>query len=564
MVDARGGQVAPSSSCGVAVHLVSRRWTLSSLFLCACAGLGWACVRHDSPWLDREPSSTRHELAPVARTTSAPLPLGAPSSRVKGSPLTAPSAWALASPSSSVAPASSASVSNEEPAELAGVELPPDGPILMATKKEAWIYTSPSYSSAKLGYLRAGAIVRRHEQAVGSQGCEGGWYSIEPRGYVCNGTASSLSVDSNVASLTWRRPDRGAPLPYEYVMSKTPTPPMYVRLPSVAQQREVEGDWLGTGSHPVTHSIDEVLRANLDEVPAALQAGPLPALSSEPYGPALVSLGRAMPRSGFALLSRFEANGRLWGLATDLVLLPMDDVRFIKGSSFHGIELGDSSLPVAFVHSHVARFFQKDARTQTLTPGEPVAYRQAVLLTGHTQSFSGHNYLETRDGRWLQETSSILRVDPPQQWPRFALDGKSWIDVSILRQTLVAYEGTRPVYATLVSTGVDGLQDPETTHSTITGVFLIHTKHVSVTMDSDAEDDSFDLRDVPYVQYFHDGYALHAAYWHDEFGTPHSHGCVNLAPTDAAWLFGWTSPDVPPTWHGALSLRSGTTVYIHP
>ena len=76
--------------------------------------------------------------------------------------------------------------------------------------------------------------------------------------------------------------------------------------------------------------------------------------------------------------------------------------------------------------------------------------------------------------------------------------------------------------------------------------------------------DEFDLRDVPFVQYFTEGYALHAAYWHDDFGTPRSHGCVNLAPVDAAWLFGWTTPDVPEGWHAALTLKKGTIVYTHP
>jgi lipoprotein-anchoring transpeptidase ErfK/SrfK len=149
--------------------------------------------------------------------------------------------------------------------------------------------------------------------------------------------------------------------------------------------------------------------------------------------------------------------------------------------------------------------------------------------------------------------------------PTWAASGRKWIDVSILRQSLVAYEGTRPVYATLVSTGADGLGDPKTTRSTIQGVFLIHTKHVTVTMDGDPDDeDRFDFRDVPFVQYFTDGFALHAAYWHDDFGTPRSHGCVNLAPRDASWLFEWTTPEVPLAWHGALSLRKGTLVYVHP
>ena len=67
---------------------------------------------------------------------------------------------------------------------------------------------------------------------------------------------------------------------------------------------------------------------------------------------------------------------------------------------------------------------------------------------------------------------------------------------------------------------------------------------------------------MPFVQYFHEGYALHAAYWHDDFGHTHSHGCVNLSPKDAAWLFKWTDPHLPSGWHGAMT-REGTIVYVH-
>ena len=68
---------------------------------------------------------------------------------------------------------------------------------------------------------------------------------------------------------------------------------------------------------------------------------------------------------------------------------------------------------------------------------------------------------------------------------------------------------------------------------------------------------------VPFVQYFHKGYALHGTYWHDEFGKLRSHGCVNLSPIDAAWLFEWTDPSVPPRWHGRVDKDRGTVVYIH-
>jgi lipoprotein-anchoring transpeptidase ErfK/SrfK len=157
----------------------------------------------------------------------------------------------------------------------------------------------------------------------------------------------------------------------------------------------------------------------------------------------------------------------------------------------------------------------------------------------------------------------VVRVDRARSAPAWASGDRKWIDVSILHQTLVAYEGTRPVYATLVSTGADGLGDPKKTRSTVQGTFLIHTKHITATMDGE-DGEEFDLRDVPFVQYFTEGFALHGAYWHDDFGTPRSHGCVNLAPIDAAWLFGWTTPEVPAGWHATLSLKKGTLVYTHP
>ena len=68
---------------------------------------------------------------------------------------------------------------------------------------------------------------------------------------------------------------------------------------------------------------------------------------------------------------------------------------------------------------------------------------------------------------------------------------------------------------------------------------------------------------MPYVQYFQDGYALHAAYWHDVFGMPKSHGCINLSPEDARRIFFWTEPKVPEGWHGAAKALTGTVVFIH-
>jgi len=72
------------------------------------------------------------------------------------------------------------------------------------------------------------------------------------------------------------------------------------------------------------------------------------------------------------------------------------------------------------------------------------------------------------------------------------------------------------------------------------------------------------IEDVPYVQYFAKGVGLHGAFWHRGFGHERSHGCVNLAPLDAQWLFAFTSPHLPAGWTAVLptSIESGTLVRV--
>ena len=87
---------------------------------------------------------------------------------------------------------------------------------------------------------------------------------------------------------------------------------------------------------------------------------------------------------------------------------------------------------------------------------------------------------------------------------------------------------------------------------------------MTTTMASNVVGEEFELKDIPYVQYFEAGYALHAAYWHDDFGTPRSHGCINMSPEDAKWLFQWTEPALPPGWHSVRKALTGSTVFVHP
>lgn len=107
-------------------------------------------------------------------------------------------------------------------------------------------------------------------------------------------------------------------------------------------------------------------------------------------------------------------------------------------------------------------------------------------------------------------------------------NGKRWIDVNLSEQRVYAYEGDVIVNAFIVSTGT--ARTP-----TVTGKFKIWIKLKSTTMSGPG----YHLTNVPYTMYFHGDYGLHGTYWHNNFGTPMSHGCVNLSIPDAEWLYNW-------------------------
>lgn len=108
--------------------------------------------------------------------------------------------------------------------------------------------------------------------------------------------------------------------------------------------------------------------------------------------------------------------------------------------------------------------------------------------------------------------------------------GAHWIDVDLTHQMVYAYEGNTVVNSFLVSTGT--WQYP-----TVTGQYHIYVKLRYTTMSGPG----YYLPNVPYTMYFYQGYALHGTYWHNNFGTPMSHGCVNLSIPDSEWVYNFSS-----------------------
>lgn len=449
------------------------------------------------------------------------------------------------------------------------VPFTPDGTKLGSIAWRTWVYTDTGPNRTRFGYLRAGSVVDARGPGLVNEGCAGGWYRVNPRGFVCVGKGATLDVANHpVLAAVSRPPARGAGFPYRYVMVGDSPPHRYFRLASAAEMRVVEGD--GIAGRAARWRERESLRGGLE---ALGEIGEPPAFLStqsalvKPYGVDSglhfsAHAGRTATGSGFALLEVFSWAGRVMGMTTGFDLIPLDRTSVVRQSPFRGVEIGaDEGLPVGMVRGHLLRRSVLDGAR--LVPAGEYRYREWIKLAG--EAGGGETAVRpTTDGGWVA-VNGLRLVLPRTSFPSFATGQRKWMDVSIREQTLVAYEGQRPVYVTLVSTGRGGLGDPEKVDATVRGTFMVHSKHLTATMNgSEDRADSYALEDVPFVQYFHGGYALHGAYWHDEFGKVRSHGCINLAPSDAAWLFEWTDPTLPPGWHGALNKERGTVVHVRP
>ncbi len=158
--------------------------------------------------------------------------------------------------------------------------------------------------------------------------------------------------------------------------------------------------------------------------------------------------------------------------------------------------------------------------------------------------------IERRTTAFLPQSLSHLTPVPMP-------DEERWIRVDLSEQVVVAYEGKKPVRAFVISSGL--ARTP-----TVTGEFRIITKVSSQTMSGGSGAYAYNLPGVKWVQYFYRDYGFHGSYWHNNFGQPMSHGCINMTNADAKWLFDWAGPawDGKTTWYKSTEENPGTLVII--
>lgn len=275
---------------------------------------------------------------------------------------------------------------------------------------------------------------------------------------------------------------------------------------------------------------------------ASSGAGPVSWLGS---GFVFVSLAGASPVS-FGGQSWYQLHQGGW-VAADRVLP-------YSPSHFQGIEV--STPP-----DHPFAWVLADSPLSTAAGAKPVAgaphvvrYERLTLL--EQQDVNGVAWYRVGPEEWISQYR--MGIVPISKRPDAIGPTDKWIEVNLFEQTLSAYEGDRLVYATLVASGLP--QWP-----TNPGLFRIYEKVRMDKMSGDeGKPDYYYLQDIPWIMYFDNDQALHTAYWHDGFGAPHSHGCVNLAPEDALWLYNWTGPDAGSDQYTfSDDSNPGTWVWVH-
>jgi len=360
------------------------------------------------------------------------------------------------------------------------------------------VRAGPSTHAPRRGTVRLGTFLPVEARVTG-MGCAS-WYRIGPEQFVCEELVSPSA-----------EPPRGDLLPV--VPPGALLPRRYAFIAS-------DGTWAYT--RPSDYFMDDMVE----------------------------SLGR-----GFGLVVTEETveQGVRFFRSQRGVWVPEEVVRFARGSDFEGVEVADGRLDVAWVVRTAEVRAWNGRRAGALV--RRLGRRDVV----HVVEDLGRGMVRTTEG--VMRSRDLIRTTS-EAAPTELRDGERWIDVDLTTQTLVAYEGTRPIFATLVSTGRSGPG-----HETPVGVHRIWVKLAEDTMDDlDVTDQAsnYAIEGVPWVQYFSEGIGLHAAFWHDDFGRPRSHGCVNLSPRDARRLFAFTSPDLLPGWDAILTVEGqpGTIVRV--
>lgn len=438
---------------------------------------------------------------------------------------------------------------------------------------------APRRDAPLAGYLRAGTIVRVRGTRVSRETCpvrrelrrEGGWYELEAGGYVCVGGALAAPWNDGNRELRPTQPDMDAGMPYRYAIVYGRTA-MFRAIPTRDELRDNRGwrfDFERRDGGPASsESSSRRRRSGEDDDDDRPRRPQLGDLRGERGSIVIRRLMTGMYVALDRLIRDRESDGVYWRTQSGGIVPAGPLSIWGRWSDFRGTVMGaNAHLPYAFMNSLSGFLYRvvRDGRSVELA--RRVARHQGIQLAANSEPLViGENRYwrtEADPNLAVKEANVGLAIQRPR--PSWIGANERWIDIDLQQQVLTAFEGETAAFATLVSTGRRNNNENEH-FNTPTGQYRIYAKHVTTTMDGDtAGDNPYSIEDVPWVMYFFESYAIHGAFWHGQWGWRMSHGCVNMSPEDARWMFNWASPQLPEGWHGIFSgeTETGSPVIIH-
>lgn len=414
---------------------------------------------------------------------------------------------------------------------------PGDIPIPAWTKSvapnrpESAMYTEPGRIDSRRGSAQPGARLPLYATRRGP-GCNGRWLNVGPLAWMCSDVADFMPDEPGTPALgtrPWVANGEDQARPYR-PGARTSLPP-------------IEPQTAGDDGLPFRYYFAGRDGAfGFQNLQTALDDSPDQDLE---------------PGFSVAMLEEAHAHGETWGRTKKGRWVAMRELVPARANLFHG-DLLDETLGTVpgktvgwIVNDKVSAFSSEKLDKPA---GVRVRFEKVAI---DEEKGQGAN-LTLRVGETWLRAKDVARARFTEPPPEVTGENERWIDVDLNQQTLVAYEGKTPVFATIVSTGKGPANTEFATHP---GTFRIWVKVFTSKMDNlakpgkdevDPDVKHYSIEDVPWVQFFDKAIALHGAFWHHEFGHVHSHGCVNLAPLDARWLFAFTSPHLPSGWTAVL------------
>lgn len=357
---------------------------------------------------------------------------------------------------------------------------------------DANVFARPIYSAPLVGHVARGARLRVRGELRPPDGayCASGmYYALEPFGWICSADTQPTNQPVTTESVLQIVP--GTNVPYRYVMVVVP-----------------EGDYL-----PMWDSIEDLWQ----------------------YNDPTRQLGRGDTIALSGTVEQFEDES--YYISVDGKVLPVKGTSGLKPTSeWQGEQITTAThLPFGWVTPQKAPIYDAPKGKKI----DELERRTRVDVLGE-QLIGSQRWLEIGEGRFLKadHLNEVRKLERPAETTQHP----QWIDVDLGEQVVVAYVNDQPVYATLTSSGKEPNNTPR-------GNYPIWGKASAITMKSQQYDDSpYYVNRVPWVLFFQAHNALHGAYWHDRFGATKSHGCANLSPRDARYLFEWLQPTLPPGW----------------